>query len=407
VKLCFLCTNYPPEIRAGTEMVAVALARELCSAGHEVFVVCTSNRVHAGEDLQQERFEDVPVFRLFKKLDEWDTNGLHRPRLLQLVDGLLRAHRPALLHAHALASFGSGQLQQARALGIPSLLTFHDLWVTCPRYFRLPPEGIVCPTGAGRGPCVPCVQRELPHAGALTVQQALAARDRDVRPEVAAAAVLTAPSRTAAAMVQEHLPWDGPIEVVPHGVLEPVPTAQRARAPQPGERLRVGTFGNLVPEKGVLELVVAAAGLDCELHLAGPFLDAGFEHRVRARAGELAVRLVCDGPYGASDHPARGLHLAVFPSRCQETYGLVVDEALAHGVPVLCSDGGAFGERAAVPGVVVAALPSLRAALHDLVTAPQALARLRAAIPDVLPSVATAAARYRQLYERALARAGR
>jgi hypothetical protein len=60
-----------------------------------------------------------------------------------------------------------------------------------------------------------------------------------------------------------------------------------------------------------------------------------------------------------------------------------------------------------VPGVVVAALPSLRAALHDLVTAPQALARLRAAIPDVLPSVATAAARYRQLYERALARAGR
>src|SRR5262249_1658573 len=229
---------------------------------------------------------------------------------------------------------------------------------------------------------------------------ALAARDRDVRLEVAAAAVLTAPSRTASAMVQEHLPWDGPIEVVPHGVLEPVPDALRAPAPRPGERLRVGTVRNPGPGEG-------RVGLDCELHLAGPFRDAGFERRVRARAGELAVRLVCGGPYGTGDHPARGLHLAVFPSRCQETYGLVVDEALAHGVPALCSDGGALGERTATPGVVVAALPSLRAALHDLVSAPQALARLRAAIPGALPSAATAAARYQQLYARALARAGR
>src|SRR5262249_1589976 len=168
-------------------------------------------------------------------------------------------------------------------------------------------EGIVCPTGAGRGPCVPCVQRVLPHAGALTVQQALAARDRDVRLEIAAAAVLTAPSRTAAAMVKEHLPWDGPAAVVPRGVLGPVPQARRAPAPRPGERLRVGTFGNLVPEKGVLELVDAAAGLDCELRLAGPFLDPAFEHRVRARAGELAVQLVCDGPYAAYALPTPNL----------------------------------------------------------------------------------------------------
>ena len=39
MKLAFLCGNFPPEVRAGTEMVALALARELRSAGHEVVVL--------------------------------------------------------------------------------------------------------------------------------------------------------------------------------------------------------------------------------------------------------------------------------------------------------------------------------------------------------------------------------
>src|SRR5262249_25573636 len=145
-------------------------------------------------------------------------------------------------------SFGAGQLQQAAALGIPSVLTFHDLWVTCARYFRLPPPGITCPQGAGRGSCVRCVNLELQNPDLRAVEQALQGRDRDVRAEVAAAAVLTAPSRTAARMVQQHLPWTGAIEVIPHGLLRAVPAAARAPSPQPGERLRIGTFGNLVAE---------------------------------------------------------------------------------------------------------------------------------------------------------------
>jgi glycosyltransferase involved in cell wall biosynthesis len=406
VKLAFLCGNFPPEVRAGTEMVALALARELRSAGHEVVVLCTSDIVHDGTDVRRETFDGIPVYRLFKKLDEWDGGGLHRPRVLALASAILREERPELLHVHSFASFGSGLLAAAAALGIPSVLTFHDVWVTCPRYFRLPPQGVTCPTGAGREPCAACVNLELKHPDVAVIAEALRQRDRDVRAEVAAASAWTAPSATAAEMVRAHLPLAQTIEVVPHGSLESSPLA-RAAAPAPGERLRIGSFGNLVPEKGVLELVDAVAGLDCDLRLAGRFLSPEFEKQVRKRAAERNVALVYSGPFGAdTPHPALRLHLAVFPSKCQETYGLVVDEALVRGVPVVVSDQGALAERAQTGGVLVSSLAGLSASLRTLVAEPMALARLRAQIPTALPTIADAAVRYRAIYERLLARRG-
>lgn len=407
MKVAFLCGNFPPEVRAGTEMVALALARELRAQGHEVVVVCTSDIVHDGVDVRTESFDGVAVFRVFKKLDEWDGGGLHRPRVLAVAMAILREQRPDLLHVHSFASFGSGILPAARALGIPAVLSFHDVWVTCPRYFRLPPAGISCPTGAGREPCAACVNLELKHPNIAVIEQALQQRDRDVRAEVAAAAAWTAPSATAARMVREHLPLAQPIEVIPHGVLEPTAALVRAAAPLRGERLRIGSFGNLVPEKGVLELVEAAAGLPCDLRLAGRFLSPEFEKLVRARAAECGVALVCSGPFGPQTaHPATRLHLAVFPSKCQETYGLVVDEALARGVPVVVSDRGALAERATTGGVVVSSLANLAQTLRTLVDQPASLERLRAAIPSALPTIADAAIRYRAIYERVTAHRG-
>jgi glycosyltransferase involved in cell wall biosynthesis len=234
------------------------------------------------------------------------------------------------------------------------------------------------------------------------VVDAIAARDRLLRAELDAAQVLTAPSRTAAEMVRRHMPTERAIEVVPHGVVQHVET--RARPRGEGETLRIGTFGNLVAAKGVMELVEACAGLPCELHLHGAFLEPTFEASVRGRAAELGIRLLVHGSYGSADpHPALGLHLAVFPSRCQETYGLVVDEALAHGVPVVVSDQGALAERAGTGGLVVTPLVSLATTLRALACEPGGLDRLRAAVPTALRTMADAARDYLALYGRAAA----
>jgi glycosyltransferase involved in cell wall biosynthesis len=232
------------------------------------------------------------------------------------------------------------------------------------------------------------------------VQRGIAERDRVLRAEVMAATICTAPSATAARFVRECLPYAGRVEVIPHGVLRTVPVEERAAPPRDGEVLRVGTFGGLVPSKGVYELIDAVAELPCELHLSGPFHDTALRDHVRARQADHA-RIVVHGPYGPGlRHPASDLHLAVFASKCQETYGLVVDEALAHGVPAVLSDSGAFRERAHTPGVVVTPIARLANVLRELVTSPPRLAALRDAIPAVLPTIAASADRHLELYRR-------
>ena len=394
-----LTANHPPEAHGGTEQVVVALTRELRAHGVDVFVISGSDVPHAGVDVIHEQHAGVTVHRVPKLPDEWDRQGFVRPRILALVRDLLQRERADLLHIQSSASLGAGLAPIARELGMPVVMTFHDLWVTCARYFRLPVGGVTCPTGADRTPCVACVANDvgLPPD---QVASALAERDRLLRAEVGLAAACTAPSATAARFVREYLPYAGAIEVIPHGLLHAVDAAARAAPPQPGEPLRVGTFGGLVAEKGIPELLEATAGLPCELHLSGRLWHAQLQGRIAA-AQNAGRRVFVHGPYTADQrHPASDLHLAVFPSKCQETYGLVVDEALAHGVPVVCSDAGALRERAMTPGVVVTPIAGLAEVLRELVGSPARLAALRAAIPATLPTIASSARRHLELYRR-------
>lgn len=399
MRVCFVTANWPPEAVGGTEQVVTALARELRAHGVDVVAISGSDRPH-DRDVVTDEHEGVAVHRLARLPDERDVGGFVRPRLLELVRDLLARQRPDVVHVHSFASHGTGITGIARELGARVVVTFHDLWVTCARFFRLPSGGVTCPTGVDRGPCVTCVNDALQIDPAL-VELALSERDRLLRAEVALAHVCTAPSATAAAFVRDCLPYRDRIEVIPHGLLRDVPAAHLAGRPRAGEPIRIGTFGGLVAEKGVRELVLAAAGLPCELHLAGPFHDPAFEQEIRATAARNGTPLVVRGRYAPDDrHPARDLHLAVFPSKCQETYGLVVDEALAHGVPVLTSDSGALRERQGTPGVVVTPLGALASVLRELVTSPARLAELRAAIPTTLPTIAASARRHLELYRR-------
>jgi len=398
VKICLLTANFPPEAVGGTEQVVTALLRAFVAAGHEVAVVSGSDVPHAGVDRIDDVHEGVAVTRLPKKPDEHDRHGYVRPRLLALVRERLAALRPDVVHVHSFAGLGLGVTALCRDLAIPVVVTFHDLWVTCARFFRIPAGGVRCPDGADRAPCVTCVNDAL-QTDAAFVERALAERDRLLRDELAAATACTAPSRTAADFVRRCAPFDRDVEVIPHGLLRPVPAEHRARPPATGEPLRVGTFGGLVPQKGLRELVDACRGLACELHLYGPFHDPAFAADLRERAAQRGLTMVEHGRFGPDDrHPARDLHLAVFPSKCQETYGLVVDEALARGVPVVCSDSGALAERAMAPGVVVTPLDKLANVLAELVASPQRLAALRQAIPAALPTIDDSARRHLDLY---------
>ncbi len=418
MKVCFVTANYPPEATGGTEQVVVALARELRAGGVQVAAISGSDVAHAGDDSHRETFEGVDVLRVFAKPGEFGHTEFVRPRLLAAVRQWLLAQQPDVVHIHSFSGLGLGITAVCRELELPVVVTFHDLWTTCARFFRLPMGGATCPSDTDRTPCVTCIAATLPMPAAQ-IRQSLLWRDELVAAELALASICTAPSETAARAVATALPSIGAIEVVPHGLLRPIPSEHRSECAKDGPEqtggmvgigtvrsatVRIGTFGGLVPEKGLRELVeacvaVAAAGFACELHLSGPWYDDEFATELRRVAGDGGLKLRVHGRYGPQDrHPARDLDLAVFPSKCQETYGLVVDEALAHGVPVVVSNFGALAERAVTPGVVVTELDALANVLTQLVASPRRLSALREAIPEQLPTMSVSAQRHLQIY---------
>lgn len=148
---------------------------------------------------------------------------------------------------------------------------------------------------------------------------------------------------------------------------------RRAVPPVDGHLLCVAA---LAPHKGQDLLLQALAGLaetDWECLLVGPLdRDPDFADQVRARisqhrlAGRVRLAGALTGP--ALQRAYTAADLLVVPSR-SETYGMVVTEALAHGLPVLAAAVGGLPEALGLavdgtrPGTLVA--PGDPAALAD------------------------------------------
>ncbi|WP_252106612.1 MULTISPECIES: glycosyltransferase [unclassified Halomonas] len=141
------------------------------------------------------------------------------------------------------------------------------------------------------------------------------------------------------------LPLSAPIAVVEPGV-EPAPVSP---APLNGEPIRLLCVATLTPRKGQDVLVEALAGLEtrhfqCDLY--GAPRDEAFAAEVAAlieRHGLSQVTLHGECDAEALEAAYRGAHALVLPS-WYEGYGMVVTEALAHGLPVITTTGGALAD---------------------------------------------------------------
>lgn len=394
MKRLVVAPHDPAEFLGGTERVVEATVKARLARSEEVLLFAGSERYAPEPTVEQRGEVGLSVHRVLRAPNETGEVFL-RPTVRGAFERLLSATEPDVVEWHHGSTLSMDLVRAARECGVKTIMFLHDSWLSCPRHIRSPTGGVRCPEGDSRESCVPCVRVDLPWSE-RQIRDWLRAYRENAEGELRAAHRIVAPSRSHAERMQSYFPsLDLRIHVVPHGLLEPgerLP-APSARSPRQGS-LRLAHFGNLVPEKGLPDLAAALAKLAdprrVEVDLFGAELTRGLVSSLREMAPGVTWRHHGGYPsFRAIRERVAACDLAVFPSRVAESYGLVVDEALSAGLPVLVSDRGALAERVGKAGRVLAAEDpdAWHAVIEWLAEDAGALASLRAAVPHLTRTI--------------------
>jgi glycosyltransferase involved in cell wall biosynthesis len=409
VRVVHVVHQFPPEFRGGTEACVATLAAAQRARGDEVLVVAGSDERHEAGTVRRETVEGLDVARVLRRPGENYSMDDRQPRVAEAVRAEVAAFRPDVVHVHDTLNLSGDLRAHLAAAGHAVVATRHDYTPVCARFFLARPDGSSCAQAFPRPSlprCVDCVLPDFP-AGRPALEAETHARLATSRAEAAACRLAIAPSESVAARWRRSgLFPDERLVVLPHPA--PVPAARPAppRDRRDG-RLVLATWGHLAPAKGVLDLLAALRRLAdprAALIVLGEPVDAAHAGELLDAAEGLDVHF--RGRYGAADLPAlRGeADLAVFPSRAEESFGLVVAEARALGFPVVVGDRGALPERVgAAGGVLPSADPGAWAHLFQaLLRDPSPLAEWSRAARGDLGDPAGHAEAVAGLYARAL-----
>jgi len=408
VKIVHIVHQYPPEFRGGTEVCVQTLTAAQQARGDEPFIIAGSDERSPEGELRLEAVDHVPVCRVLRRPAENYSMDNRQPRVTAQVLELVAGEQPDVVHLHHTLNL-SGDLGSAlAAAGHVVVASLHDFTTVCARFFLCQPDGTSCaeafPLPSDR--CISCVLPDFPPGEeALAVE--LAARGDVAAAEAAAWSVALVPSQIVAqrwrssGMVPEQR-----LVVLPHAVslAGAIPGPARDRS---DGRLQLVTWGHLAPAKGVLDLLEAlrlAADTRLSLLILGAPIDADFAELLINAAEGLDVSFA--GAYGPGELPliVDRVDLAVFPSRAEETFGLVVAEARALGLPVITSDRGALPEGLGGAGTTVPAADpqALADLLRELLDDGERLERWRRQARTDLADPAAHADKVAALYAQAL-----
>jgi len=413
LKIVHVVHQYPPEFRGGTETCVQVLSAAQAARGDAAFIVAGSDARHPDGELRLEAVNHVPVCRVLRRPGENYSMDHRSPRVAQQVVELIVNERPDVVHLHHTLNLSGDLAARVSAAGLPVVITLHDFTTVCARFFLSRPDGESCaehfPLPSAR--CDACVLPDFPAGGeALRIERE--ARARTAAAEAAAWGAAIVPSSS----VRQRWLDSGLVDaarlvLLPHAParLKGTPCEPRVRA---DGRLVLASWGHLAPAKGLLDLLAAlrlAADPRLALVVLGEPIDADFAEQLIDAAEGLDVSF--GGRYEPADlaQLAPRVDLAVFPSRAEETFGLVLAEARALGLPVICSDRGALPEGVGAAGTVVpAANPqALAAALLAAADDPRQLESWRAASHTDLLTPGQHAERVNDVYTRVIAAAHR
>jgi glycosyltransferase involved in cell wall biosynthesis len=448
-RLLHVVHDFLPRYRAGVEIYAAALCRELARRHHVTVLTTDYDPAAPHGELSWRVYDGLPVVEIRNNWEGGTFDASYRSDAINArIDQVLETVQPHVVHVHTLLNLSLDLPALARRRGIKVVMTLHDYTLVCPsggqRVHRA--ESHVChdidlqrcarcfpqtvfhrklavgrilrrsSVDAGRRLAL-SLHRRMPgltkafaaraaHAAPVKVE----AHDIDrrllaARSAMADTARFVAPSASMADEYRRLGVDPDRITVADYGF--PATAVARSKTATTDGPLRVGYVGSLVWHKGVHVLAAAVqqlrrAQVEVWLQVHGdPAQDPEYAESLRAATDGASVAF--HGPF----EPARrtdiyeNLDVVVVPSLWLENSPLVVHEALMAGVVVIGSNiGGISGLiRHDVNGLLVqpGSVEALASALQRLAADRELLDRLRRA-PHRIKRIEDDAAEWDQRY---------
>ena len=449
-RLLHVVHDFLPRYRAGVEIYAAELCRELARR-HHVTVLTTDYDPSAPHgELCWRVYDGLPVIEIRNNWEGGTFDASYRSDVINArIEQVLETVQPHVVHVHTLLNLSLDLPALARRRGMKVVTTLHDYTLVCPsggqrlhraeshvchdidvqRCARCFPETVFHTkltvgrilrrrrgADAVRGLAsslhrrMPGITRALAaraaHAAPIDVEANDIVRRLDAaRSAMANTDLFVAPSASMADEYRRLGVEPDRMTVADYGF--EATAASRPKSTMAGGPLRVGYVGSLVWHKGVHVLAAAVqqlrqARIELQLQVHGDAAqDPKYVESLRTATAGASVEF--HGPF----EPAQrsdiygDLDVLVVPSLWLENSPLVIHEALMAGVAVIGSDiGGIPGLiRHDINGLLVppGSADALAAALQRLATDRELLDRLRRT-PHRIKSIKDDAAEWEQRY---------
>jgi len=329
---------YPPYSFGGDAIYLYRLCTELVRRGHEVDVIHDADSFHMfGAKADPKAFpvsEGMTIHKLESGVGVLAPLLAHQTGRPVLTGGkialILASKKFDVVHFHNASLFGPRIMEIEPSYTTVKLYTAHDHWLVCPTNVLWKNRSHACdePT------CLSCmlISRRPPQWWRYTGMMERSSRGVDQ---------FLAPSRFCADMHHAR-GFTRPIEVLNY-FLPPFEDDPSEAAPAPHPRPYFLFVGRLEDYKGVQDLIPHFQGPgDYDLVVVG---TGNYESELRGQA-EGVERVHFAGWVAQADIGPYYRHAlaALVPSTTFETFGIIVIEAYARGVPVIVRDLGALPE---------------------------------------------------------------
>lgn len=403
MKILHVIHQYGPETTGGSENYLADLVREQRRQGHTPVVLTGSMVPWERPGVERGEFEGMQVLRVHRSDLFFDHHiKAWNPDVEAIFAQALADEAPDLVHVHHWIRLTSTLVRTAARAGLPTAVTLHDYYTSCPRAFRMRPGHGACRLEVGGRHCADCVPR-YGHESGDELREGVEVFADDYRDELELAGCLVVGVGATADLLSAMLGVERErFSVLPMGYARRFGDVSALDPhPRPGEPFRIAYWGGVARHKGVDDLVAAFSELrraDVELHILGGFESPAFEAELREFAEDSGAQF--HGAFEAGKLRAIAPHLGVFPATSMETFGIVLDECNELGLPAIVSDRGALPERIGGGGLVVPAgdRSALAAALARIIDEPPLRDQLVAGRPELPPSMAEHARALDQVY---------